>query len=115
MLGLALPVTRHLTDLLWLAGCCLLLCSCFPFCGVTHGRFFYTVLSLLLHGAFPLMQHECCRLFEFQRHYELQVAPLLIQADAQITRINEMSSVDWQDEEITLSLLRQKQALTLGV
>jgi len=54
------------------------------------------------------------RLFEFQRDYEVQVAPLLIQADAQITRINEMFSVDWQDEEITLSLVRQKQALIRG-
>jgi len=61
------------------------------------------------------MLHVWCRLFEFQRDYEVQVAPLLIQADTQITRIDEMFSVDWQDEAISLSLVRQKQALIRGV
>jgi len=62
----------------------------------------------------PLILRVVYRLFEFQRHYENQVAPLLIQADIQIAHIDEMSALGRQDEETELKLFNQKQMLIRG-
>ena len=72
------------------------------------------VSSLCLQDPPLLILRVVCRLFEFQRHYENQVAPLLIQADIQIAQIDEMSARDWQDDETKINIFNQKQILIRG-